>query len=74
LRPDQLVIGIIANPEVTEKSVFISPGDIGAAWASMAAAEVPTPRGVMYWNAGMDGVKMEMAGPLNDVLHTRPQS
>ena len=60
------------------KSLFVDPKDVATAWASLAPAE--RPRGVMFWNIGMDGGKVNHTGPatcsfaqeFNAFLRVRP--
>jgi len=65
------VVGLIANPTLSEKVLFIDPSDVETAWESLEAASQPVPRGAMFWNIANDGVLANMSAGLNAFLHTR---
>ena len=78
----QLVLGI-ANGWTTpasNKTLYIPPDELGAAWAELGAR---TPRGVMFWDIGDEGdvvprgsggPPLYLAAELNKFLKTRGES
>lgn len=53
--PEQLMFGLIANPNNMPKALFVDPSDVGGAWSILRGRNLPTPRGAMFWNAENDG-------------------
>ena len=76
---DQLVLGFSfgSGPPDLGKSLFVRPEAAAAAWGALAPAE--RPRGMMFWNLGLDGVALVngtnrtcgLAAGFNAFMHVR---
>jgi len=77
--PDQLVLGFSfgSGPLDLGKSLFVQPEAVAAAWGALVPAE--RPRGMMFWNLGLDGVALAngtnrtcaLAAGFNAFMHVR---
>jgi len=79
VEPARLIVGLTngADPPPS-KSLLLWPQQVSDAWSALEKAGEALPRGVMFWNAKMEGrvpngtsTSLHLATAFNDILHVR---